>query len=213
MGRPRLIYLVDENIRWRPRDIDSGEAAQRLDEFKRKLLRRHISVRKFSSPDSLRAYVSEDLGRAIMQEKLPRVSRNGTSTTGAVSISPDPRTIEEWNQYRNGVYENHRDVFLVHSLTPSQIPGQLFDVFIYRARHPSGRYSSDLSDVDHAEFYLGPYWNDQVFRVQNQGGHIGILTSAYGTFLCACRIFFQDVHQVMTSRYSDFESASVNRAE
>ena len=67
--------------------------------------------------------------------------------------------------------------------------------------------------MDHAEFYLGRSWNHQVFWVQNQGGHIGIVASAYGTFLCTCSIVFKDGHQVTTSRYIDFESASVNRAE
>jgi hypothetical protein len=211
-GLLRLIYLVDETAPWSPPHIDTGEAAERLARFKRKLRLTHI-FKEFSSADSLRAFVSADLGREILRKVLARVSPDETSNAGQVSISPDPKSIDEWDQYREGVYKEHQDIFLVHSLTPSQIPGQLFDVFIYLARHPSGRYSSDLSHIDHAEFFLGPYWNDQVFRVQNEGGRIGILASAYGTFLCTCRVTFKDGNQVRTSRYIDFESASVNRAE
>jgi hypothetical protein len=157
VGLPRLVYLVEENSPWSLRHVDKGEAAHRLDRFKRKLLMSHISMRRFSNPDGLHAYVSADLGREIMRRELPRVGSDGSSTPEPASISPDPRTIDEWHQHRKGVYERHRDVFLVHSLMPSQAPGQLFDVLIYLARHPSEQYSSGLSHVDHAEFYLGRY--------------------------------------------------------
>ncbi len=71
---------------------------------------------------------------------------------------------------------------------PSSKTAQTFDVFIYLIRHQS----ENLSDVVVAEFFLGPYWENKVFPAVAQDGFIGISTSAYGTFLCICRVTFID---------------------
>jgi hypothetical protein len=55
-----------------------------------------------------------------------------------------------------------------------------------------------------AEFFLGKYWGDRVIRVANQGGLVGISTSAYGEFLCVCRVTLTDGTQLMLDRYIDF---------
>jgi hypothetical protein len=107
---------------------------------------------------------------------------------------------EDWNKYCDGKYGSNRRLFLVHSLAPSRRPGQKSDVFIYLRRHKS----DDLSDVVAAEFFLGPYWRNQVFTVPNTGGPIGITTSAYGEFLCVCRVQFTDGEKIFLDRYIDF---------
>lgn len=60
-------------------------------------------------------------------------------------------------------------------------------------------------EIDYAEFYLGKTWGDRVFNVPNDGGPIGLSTSAYGPFLALCRVVFKDGHEVLLDRYIDFE--------
>ena len=57
-----------------------------------------------------------------------------------------------------------------------------------------------------AEFFLGPYWGNKIFPAVEQNGFIGISTSAYGTFLCVCRVSFTDNTHIYLSRYIDFET-------
>ncbi|MBV8856760.1 MAG: DUF4062 domain-containing protein [Acidobacteria bacterium] len=115
-----------------------------------------------------------------------------------------------WNENREGTYQETRRVFLAHVITPSKVKGQKFDVFIYLVRSPYDNLK-DLSDVTAAEFFLGPYWGSKVFKVPNAGGLVGISTSAYGPFLCTCRVTFRDGYQVYLNRYIDFEMERVFR--
>ena len=107
----------------------------------------------------------------------------------------------DWNNYRFQVYKENRNVFLTHILHKSNAPGQVYDIFITLFRHKSEEYS----DIEKAEFFLGPYWRNQVFEPDFHGGLIGIRTSAYGPFLCVCRITFDDGHSTLIHRYIDFE--------
>ena len=208
---PRLIYLVDENTRWRPAFIDRGESEQALQRFKRRLRSRHM-FKEFSTPDALRASVAADLHRAILRKDLLRVDSEAAGGNTRVNRKglpserdrgdASPVTVDEWNTYRQGIYRVHRDVFLAHTVAPSEVPGQRYDIAIYLVRH----HSTDLSDVVRAEFFLGPHWQNQVFTVENEGNRVGILVSAHGTFLCTCRIIFRTGDPVCTSRYIDVES-------
>jgi hypothetical protein len=72
-----------------------------------------------------------------------------------------------------------------------------------------GLDSYKLDDVDNAEFFLGPKWGDKIFHVQNEGRLIGVSISAYGPFLCTCRVTFKDKQQIFLSKYIDFEMESV----
>jgi Domain of unknown function (DUF4062) len=202
---PRLIYMVDEDAPWKPSAIERGEGATKLEKLKKRLRARHI-CKLFATPDELRAHVCADLGREILRQVLPRVSPDGQSTIAASDMTP--RRVEEWNKHRYAIYKNQRDIFLVHTITPSKLPNQRYDIAIYLARHQS----TDLSEVCYAEFFLGPYWGDHVFKVTNDGGPIGILTSAYDTFLCYCCVTFVDGTKMTTSRYIDFESGDARDA-
>jgi hypothetical protein len=66
-----------------------------------------------------------------------------------------------------------------------------------------------FDEVKAAEFFFGQSWGDQVFRVSNEGGLIGIRTSAWGTFLATCRLTFTDKSRlpIILHRYVDFEMA------
>lgn len=112
-----------------------------------------------------------------------------------------PNTPNEWNQYRNHIYNKNRGIFLTHALEPSSTKGQDWDIFIYLMRHKS----TDLSDVEKAEFYLGSHWGNKIFEEINKGKTLGIATSAYGTFLCCCLVTFRDGYKVYLDRYIDFE--------
>lgn len=200
---PRFIYIVDENQPWLPAYIDSGTSREKLLSFKATLLKRHICQR-FGNQDQLATKVVADVGRHIAMQATPKVGPGIPpikdigieSLRGTVSETPD-----EWNARRNAIYTAQRNVFLTHIIRPSSKPGQTFDVFIYLIRHKS----DDFSDIRVAEFFLGPYWENRVFPAVEQNGFIGISTSAYGTFLCICRVTFTDGTSVYLERYIDFE--------
>lgn len=197
-GIPRYIYLVNEDAPWTPKFIDGGTSAGRLAKFKQRVSSTHI-CKRFSTKDDLATSVAADIGRHMLRASLPRVSSSpavGANSDSKVSAwSP-----AEWNEHRYGKYKASRDLFLVHSLAPSSDPKQLFDIFIYLQRHKS----TDISDVIGAEFFLGPYWNDQVFRVRNMGRTVGLTVSAYGEFLCVCKVLFRDGSAAFLDRYINF---------
>ncbi len=116
---------------------------------------------------------------------------------------------EDWAEERNTIYDNNRGVFITHVLEPSDDPAQKYDIFIYLVRHKS----NDYSDIEFAEFFLGHYWGNKVFREKRKNGLIGVSTAAYGPFLCTCRVRFKDGYSASIHRYIDFEMGRVfNRA-
>ena len=200
---PRFLYLVDDEHPWRPADVDKGEPAEKLAHFKERLLTRHI-CRKFTTEDKLTAGVVADLGRHIAMRETTRVAPGlDLPNIGLESAHvPATETPGEWNELRNGIYDYNRNVFLAHVIEQSKKPNQEFDVYIYLIRHHSG----DLEDIRLAEFFLGKYWENRVFPAILHNGFIGISTSAYGTFLCTCKVTFTDGYSVLLHRYIDFES-------
>lgn len=207
---PRFVYLIDENHPWLPGYIDYGEPHDRLLTFKTSLTQRHF-CQTFAGKEDLTAKVVADVGRHIAMSATPKVGPGlPIQDIGIDSYRGMPtETPDEWNGRRNGVYSHNRGLFLTHVIKPSAKPGQEFDVFIYLLRHKS----NDVSDVRVADFFLGPYWENKVFSAIERQGFIGISTSAYGTFLCLCRVTFMDGFQLDLERYIDFEAARVGQAE
>ncbi len=194
----RFIYLVDDEIAWKPTFIDQGTLGEKLQQLKQRLKTTHI-CKVFSNKDQLATFVAADLGRHILRNQLHHVLPGGAEGD---SVRPaDQWSGKEWNDHRAAEYARTREVFLVHSIAPSMEPGQLYDIFIYLKKHWTG----DLSEVKHAQFYLGRYWGHRVFDVPNNGGYIGIRTAAYGEFLCVCRVIFTDGQEVFLQRYVNFE--------
>jgi len=66
-----------------------------------------------------------------------------------------------------------------------------------------------MEGVKFAEFFFGRYWGNEVFKETAKDGLVGVETSAYGPFLCTCRVHFQDGHISSLSRYIDFEMGRV----
>jgi len=195
---PQFIYLVNEDAPWTPKFIDGGASAGKLAKFKQRVSNTHI-CKRFSTKDDLATSVAADIGRHLLRASLPRVSSSPVRATRKPAAA-GTWSATEWNKLRYGKYKASRDLFLVHSLAPPSDPKQLFDIFIYLQRHKS----TDLSDVKEAEFFLGPYWQDQVFRVSNRGKALGIAVSAYGEFLCVCRVTFKDGNNAFLERYVNF---------
>jgi len=106
-----------------------------------------------------------------------------------------------WATERTEIYQNNRGMFLTHIISPSDIPGQKYDVFIYLIRHKT----TDFVDVEKAEFFFGHMWGNRVFEEPEKNGMIGVSTSAYGPFLCTCRVHFKDGSHIKLNRYIDFE--------
>lgn len=98
-------------------------------------------------------------------------------------------------------YAETRNVMLVHRLFRSATPDQVYDVLIYLTPHGEG----SLASVVRAEYYFGRYWGYKVFDATDRSRGYPVLTSAYGTFLCACRVTFNDGAQAVLYRYIDFE--------
>lgn len=193
---PRFTYVVDGEAPWNPKQIDSGRPGTSLERFKRRLMSELI-VKPFTTRDQLAASVAADLGRHLATQQLTRVQPAAPSKSRAAVA-----TAEEWNRLRDGVYSANHGLFLVHTLSPSRTPGQRFDIFIYVRKHKA----PDTPEIAFAEFFLGKYWGNTVFRVANKGGLVGLATSAYGEFLCVCRVTLNDKDgtQLMLDRYVDF---------
>lgn len=202
---PKLIYVIDNEFPFPPKYIDDGISKTKLEKFKEGLFSNHI-CKTFNNKDNLTASVVADLGRTISIEGKQNLVGKNIPVRDIISVSekmPLSKPIEYWNDARNKIYENSKGIFLAHIIKPSTKKGQLYDVFIYLFRHKS----DDFSDVKYAEFFLGPYWNNKVFEaVEETKGFIGISTSAYGTFLCTCKVTFHDNSQIEIHRYIDFES-------
>jgi len=191
---PRFTYVVDEEALWSPKNIDSGRIAKCLERFKRRLMAELI-VKAFATKDQLAASVAADLGRHLLTEQLTPVEPAAPSKSG-----PALKTAQEWSRLRDGIYSSNHGLFLVHTLAPSRKRGQLFDICIFLHKHKT----QVTPEVASAEFFLGKYWGNKVIRVSNQGGLVGIFTSAYGEFLCVCRVMLKDGTQLVLDRYIDF---------
>lgn len=204
VGLKRLIYVLDEDIPWQKKFIDQGKKAQLLDKFKKMLQDNHV-CKYFKNKDDLSASIAADIAREFAFSVYPKVGSRA-------AIGHNPKSIKEWTDIRVGVYRNNRNVFLAHTIQPSCKAGQLYDIAIYLVPHYSNdpKYRrTDLSDIVEAEFFLGAYFNNKVFRIKNRGGVLGITTSAYGPFLCTCKVSFIDGEQLILNRYIDFEMGNL----
>lgn len=199
-----LIYIVDDDAPWQRSFIDDGQQAKLLNSLKNRLRKNHL-CKSFTNKDQLAAFVASDLAREFAFSIYPHYGSRG-------AVGRNPSSIQEWNNVRVDVYRDNRNIFLAHTLRPSKKSGQEYDLAIYLIPHRSNdpKYRrEDLSDIIQAEFFFGEHFGNKVFRVKNKGGTVGMVVSAYGPFLCTCRVMFSDGHHVMLNRYTDFEMGSL----
>ena len=126
----------------------------------------------------------------------------------ATPLRPD----SSWTSERTAEYERTHRLALVHIYKPSVRKGQKYDISIYLMRHHRGRGENQtvgFTEIERAEFFFGSSWGDRIIPAVNDGGVIGVNTSAWGTFLATCRVVFNDGSDpVVLHRYIDFEMAS-----
>lgn len=153
--------------------------------------------------DAVRARIekgsSVKAGPFELGDDLQKMDDISTKTTSA------PSADVSWEKERDGMYQTNRGLFLAHVLAPSETPGQEFDIFIFVVRHKQ----SGLADVAHVEFFLGKYWGNKVFKETPVDGVVGIRVSAYGPFLCLCKVTFTDGREVTLTRYIDLEMGKI----
>jgi hypothetical protein len=120
---------------------------------------------------------------------------------------------QQWGKHL-AYRENNDNLFLVHFLEPSIIPGQNYDVTIHLVRHVWGgeNQTTNFRDVHKAYFYFGPSWRDEkskdgkVFEVPNEQKYIGVRIAAWGTFLATCLVVYTNDKSLILHRYIDFET-------
>jgi hypothetical protein len=143
---------------------------------------------------------------AMMEQAEWAISENEPRPTWFLEGRP------EWTKDRENEYQRVDGLFLVHVYEPSKQPEMKYDITIFLIRHtvgPKANQREAFIEIEKMELYLGPSWGHQVFTFHNNGGLIGIRTSAWGTFLAIARITFKDEERlpVILHRYIDFEMA------
>jgi hypothetical protein len=106
---------------------------------------------------------------------------------------------------RDQIYSNSSKLFLAHRLKKSENPSYAFDVTIYLITHKDG----SLLGVNSVDYYFGPFWKNQVFRVNSRYNSFAVETSAYGPFLCTASATLVDGTVVKLNRYIDFEMGNL----
>lgn len=124
-------------------------------------------------------------------------------------------TADDLTALREQMGADQRGIHLVHVVAPSDQPGQEYDALAYLYGWGRNRFKlpDDLSDVAHAEFFLGPLFTPDRVTVKNEGARrIGFTTTIHAPALCLCKITFADGHVAVVSRYLDFESGEIAKA-
>jgi hypothetical protein len=222
---PVFAYVVDDDHPWTMRFVDKGKTAERLATFKSNLRKNHI-VKTFKEPFELAASVAADLARQNLRNGLvdarvpspPIESAADTTLKKDSSKSAERRqppnagdwndiNADEWNDKRYSVYNASRDVFIHYDVETSSDIFQRFDItmrLVRKANREAGRARDDLSDVQRAEFFFGPWFGNRVHSVDNIDGKIGIIIAAYGEFLAYCRVYFRDGYSADISQFIRF---------
>lgn len=209
------LALITADLAWPDREIDAATVALLAVAFVPWLLPFVKTFKGAGIELEMFARVREEEGRNLEQV-----------APGGVSVAPDPPLHEwmvpqgfdiqgvtpsgelsapEWTYIREAVKARSREVYLAHTITPSKVAGQQYDVFISLTT----RKAAGLAEVDRAEFFFGRYWGNRVFEAHNINGRIGVATAAYGPFLCVCRVHFTDGYSVVLDRFVDFEMGRI----
>ena len=161
--------------------------------------------------EGLETKVVELIGYAQRRGRLQDVVAYVQQARPNLKLSPKVQTATtapgalegERAQHRYVLRNDRRDICLVHTLRPSPGRAGWYDILIYLVAHKDAK----LSTVSYAEFFLGKYWGNRIFRAANEEGFVGIGTRVHGPVLCTCRVVFQDNHEVLLDRYIDLEMA------
>jgi hypothetical protein len=116
---------------------------------------------------------------------------------------------------RNRAYSDSRNIFLVHTIKPSEPKEyvhdlRVFDVSIYVTSHKNrGR----MNDIKKVTYYLGDKWGKgefgSLFVIENGNDSFAFSAQMYGACVCLATIEFHDGSTHETFRYLDVEMAPV----
>jgi hypothetical protein len=116
---------------------------------------------------------------------------------------------------RNRAYSDSRNIFLVHTIKPSEPKEyvhdlRVFDVSIYVTSHKNrGR----MNDIKKVTYYLGDKWGKgefgSLFVIENGNDSFAFSAQMYGACVCLAMIEFHDGSTHETFRYLDVEMAPV----
>jgi hypothetical protein len=142
-----------------------------------------------------------------LESVRPELTKLPTAPANTAEKLPDGGSVsgtaeKEFEVERDDIYKNNRCLFLAHILEPTRDRTQLYDIFIYIKPHKD----ASIEDVVKTEFFFGKYWGNRTFEGARVDGTIGVRTSAYGEFLCTCRVQFSDGETITLNRYIDFDS-------
>ncbi len=126
---PTLIYIIDENHPIAPKNVDTGISAEKLSEFKKSLMKKHV-VSFFTTP--------EDLGKKISQDLVETLSTFEQIEVQQVLQSPEEEL-------------PFTEIFKKYLLRPLKYVGMEGELFI---KINSGFSGSTLKDEILREFAL-----------------------------------------------------------
>ena len=90
---PSLIYLIDENLQpILPRNVETGPGAERLQQLKSDLRKRHV-VSYFTTP--------EDLGGKVLHDLHKVLEKQGTEIEGSLENEGLPDFCDIYNKFRH----------------------------------------------------------------------------------------------------------------
>jgi hypothetical protein len=143
---------------------------------------------------------SFELGETYIQP-----GKGEPKSTKLIFVKTDKNRIR-YNE-RADYYQPNRDLFLVHTISPSKEPNELYDIRIYLIPHKD----ATLACVQSVEYYFGKYWHDHIFVSTDRSRSFLVSTSAYGPFVCTAEIHFTDGNTTILWRYIDFEMGILGR--
>jgi hypothetical protein len=132
-------------------------------------------------------------------------SKGEPKSTKLIQVKADAGCVRY--QERGNYYLPNRDLFLVHTVTLSQNPKQLYDIRIYLVPHKE----ATLTGIQRIEYYFGEHWHNRIFVSTNRPSGFMISTSAYGPFVCTAEVYFTDGKTSMLWRYIDFEMGCIGK--
>jgi hypothetical protein len=145
-----------------------------------------------------------DLGGIKLKSSAAQLPAN---EAGALA-PPSEKAVSTLADERLGLYKRFRRLMLVNRFYPPTVPGQDFDVvLLIHAHKGSDQPAGSLDDIERVEYFLGPSWNNRVFSSTEADQHFAVRVSAYGSFVCVCRIKFRNSDsQEIQYRYIDGSS-------
>lgn len=155
-----------------------------------------------------RHYTLEDKHYADFLKRREEIFKNFSPENLKKSSKGKPekehiKSEEHLEQLRIKKYEENYGLFLVDTVRPSNIEGQVVDIAIALAQHGEGPLKEGL--IKSVEYTLGPKFFDHPIRKTNQKNDFRLDVSAYAPMLCLAKVNFTDERpSILLERYIFF---------